>query len=138
MAVFLSVRPSVEDLQEENGQSQDKRIAAHFKTSVWREFYQDSAHFVSVLSKLSVLESKPFLAIALAAIALTAIALAGTSGRRKPLAKAFSSIPQGKDFLFTSFLLGFKKPGKTISGKIYDTEVRKQINYLCLEQLILV
>lgn len=133
VAVFLSVRSSVEDLQEGNGQLQDKRIATHLETSVWREFYQDSAHFVSVLSKLSTLESKPFLAIALAAIAL-----AGRSERRKPLTKAFSSIPQGKDFLSTSFLLSFEKPGKTMSGKIYDTGVRKQINYLCLEQLILV
>lgn len=87
VAVVLSAGSSTADLQEGNGKSQDKGIATRFKTSVWGASYQGPAHSVSLLSKLSVLESKPFLAIALAAIALAA-----TNERRKPLTKAYAGL----------------------------------------------
>lgn len=46
---FFSVRSLTVDLQEEgNGKSQDKRIAARFRTSVWGPSYQDPAHSLSV------------------------------------------------------------------------------------------
>jgi len=76
------------------------------------------------------------------AIALADIAQVKEGNLLRRLKQVFSSIAQEKDILCTSSLLGknagFKEPCKIMSGKICDAGVRKQINYLCLEELILV